>query len=75
MISQFVLLPACAYFLIVVFQIDPLHATGLLILACSPGGVTSNVFAYFCEGDLSLRYDHHLFVYRHSIIMNDDHII
>nr|XP_046919822.1 sodium/bile acid cotransporter 5-like [Dermatophagoides farinae] len=54
MISQFVLLPACAYFLIVVFQIDPLHATGLLILACSPGGVTSNVFAYFCEGDLSL---------------------
>lgn len=55
MISQFVLLPACAYFLIVIFQIDPLHATGLLILACSPGGVTSNVFAYFCEGDLSLR--------------------
>ncbi|KAH9418044.1 hypothetical protein DERP_008300, partial [Dermatophagoides pteronyssinus] len=54
MISQFVLLPACAYFLIVIFQIDPLHATGLLILACSPGGVTSNVFAYFCEGDLSL---------------------
>lgn len=57
MISQFILLPACAYFLIIVFNIDPLHATGLLILACSPGGVTSNVFAYFCEGDLSLRYE------------------
>ncbi|KAF7496086.1 Ileal sodium/bile acid cotransporter [Sarcoptes scabiei] len=54
MISQFILLPASAFILIVLFKIDPLHAAGLLILACSPGGVTSNVFAYFCEGDLSL---------------------
>ncbi|KAH9399633.1 hypothetical protein TYRP_017622, partial [Tyrophagus putrescentiae] len=54
MLSQFVLLPFSAYCLIVIFKLDPLHATGLLILACSPGGVTSNIFAYFLEGDLSL---------------------
>ncbi|KAJ6215712.1 hypothetical protein RDWZM_010212 [Blomia tropicalis] len=54
MLSQFFLLPFAAFCLIWVFQMDPLHATGLLILACSPGGVTSNIFAYFLEGDLSL---------------------
>jgi sodium/bile acid cotransporter 6 len=54
MISQFILLPFSAFCLIYLLSMDALHATGLLVLACSPGGVTSNIFAYFCEGDLSL---------------------
>ncbi|KAI1287073.1 Ileal sodium/bile acid cotransporter [Halotydeus destructor] len=54
MLSQFVLLPFAAFMLIQAFDITPLHAAGLLILASSPGGVTSNVFTYFLEGDLSL---------------------
>lgn len=54
MLSQFVLLPFAAYMLIVTLDIGPLHAAGLLILASSPGGVTSNVFTFFCDGDLSL---------------------
>ena len=54
MISQFMLLPFAAFTLITMFEIQPLHAAGLLILASSPGGVTSNVFTFFCDGDLSL---------------------
>ncbi|KFM67580.1 Ileal sodium/bile acid cotransporter, partial [Stegodyphus mimosarum] len=54
MCSQFVLLPLSAFCLIKVLGLNILHATGLLLLACSPGGVTSNIFTYFCEGDISL---------------------
>ncbi|XP_015782677.1 ileal sodium/bile acid cotransporter-like isoform X2 [Tetranychus urticae] len=54
MISQFLLLPFSAYCLVHVLAIDPLHAAGLLILASSPGGVTSNIFTFFCDGDVSL---------------------
>lgn len=55
MLSQFILLPFASYVLIQTLDINPLHSAGLLILASSPGGVTSNVFTYFLEGDLSLR--------------------
>lgn len=54
MLSQFVLLPFAAFLLIQFLQINALHAAGLLILASSPGGVTSNVFTFFLEGDISL---------------------
>jgi len=51
---RFFLLPFSAFVLIQTFNVQPLHAAGLLILASSPGGVTSNVFTFFCDGDLSL---------------------
>ncbi|XP_053213721.1 ileal sodium/bile acid cotransporter-like isoform X2 [Panonychus citri] len=54
MVSQFLLLPFSAYCLVHILAIEPLHAAGLLILASSPGGVTSNLFTYFCDGDVSL---------------------
>lgn len=54
MVSQFVLLPLAAYTLITTLGIGPLHAAGLLVLASSPGGVTSNIFTFFNDGDLSL---------------------
>jgi hypothetical protein len=37
MISQFILLPFSAFCLIYLLSMDELHATGLLLLACSPG--------------------------------------
>lgn len=55
MLSQFILLPLLGYLLVYFLNIAPLHAAGLLILASSPGGVTSNLFTYFCDGDVSLR--------------------
>lgn len=54
MCSQFILLPLGAFCLILSLRLDPLHATGMLVLSCSPGGVTSNIFTYFCDGDVSL---------------------
>lgn len=54
MISQFILLPLAAYCIITSLNIQPLHAAGLLVLASSPGGVTSNIFTFFNDGDLSL---------------------
>lgn len=55
MLSQFFLLPLAAFSIIILLRLDPLYATGMLVLACSPGGVTSNIFSYFCDGDISLR--------------------
>ncbi|XP_042907363.1 ileal sodium/bile acid cotransporter isoform X1 [Parasteatoda tepidariorum] len=54
MLSQFCLLPLSAFIIILLLRLDPLYATGMLVLACSPGGVTSNIFSYFCDGDISL---------------------
>ncbi|XP_054712520.1 ileal sodium/bile acid cotransporter-like [Uloborus diversus] len=54
MLSQFCLLPLAAFTIIVSLKLDPLYATGMLVLACCPGGVTSNIFSYFCDGDISL---------------------
>ncbi|XP_067136063.1 ileal sodium/bile acid cotransporter-like [Centruroides vittatus] len=54
MVSQFVLLPLSAFGLIQAFGLNALHGTGMLLLACSPGGVTSSIFTYFCDGDISL---------------------
>ncbi|UYV62775.1 hypothetical protein LAZ67_2001894 [Cordylochernes scorpioides] len=54
MASQFVLLPLAAFGLMTGLGLDALHATGMLVLSCSPGGVTSNIFTYFCDGDVSL---------------------
>ncbi|KAJ6215683.1 hypothetical protein RDWZM_010183 [Blomia tropicalis] len=54
LIAQFFMVPFIAYCLIVSLRLDVLHATGLLILACCPGGVTSNIFTYMADGDLSL---------------------
>ncbi|GFY73110.1 solute carrier family 10 member 6 [Trichonephila inaurata madagascariensis] len=55
-ISQFVIVPLSSYLILTASDITGLHATGVLIISCCPGGVLSNTFTYFCEGDLSLRY-------------------
>ncbi|CAL1292857.1 unnamed protein product [Larinioides sclopetarius] len=53
-ISQFVIVPLTGYLILTATGITGLHATGVLIISCCPGGVLSNTFTYFCEGDLSL---------------------
>ncbi|XP_054167445.1 sodium-dependent organic anion transporter-like [Oppia nitens] len=54
LVSQFIIYPLIAFLLIKFLSIEPLYATGLLILATCPGGVLSNVFTYFWEGDIPL---------------------
>ncbi|XP_055944472.1 ileal sodium/bile acid cotransporter-like [Argiope bruennichi] len=53
-ISQFVIVPLSGYLILTATGITGLHATGVLIISCCPGGVLSNTFTYFFEGDLSL---------------------
>lgn len=54
MFSQFVIMPLSAFSIMQSTSVSGLYATGVLIISCCPGGVLSNAFAYFCEGDLSL---------------------
>uniref|UniRef100_A0A6P6Y7Y8 Solute carrier family 10 member 6-like n=1 Tax=Dermatophagoides pteronyssinus TaxID=6956 RepID=A0A6P6Y7Y8_DERPT len=52
--AQFFLVPFIGYLIITLLELEVLHSTGLLILACCPGGVTSNIFTFLADGDLPL---------------------
>jgi BASS family bile acid:Na+ symporter len=49
-----VLLPLVAFGLIALFGLTKEMAVGLMILACSPGGVTSNIITKLAKGDTAL---------------------
>lgn len=52
---QVVVLPAVAFGLVQAFQVDPLIAVGVMLLAASPGGTTANLFSYLFRGDVALN--------------------
>lgn len=52
--SQFGFMPLIALALAFIFQLHPLYAIGLIIMGCTPGGTTSNIFTYFSKGNLAL---------------------
>ncbi len=51
---QLLLLPSLAFGLLYFWPIDPLLAVGIMILAASPGGITSNLLTHFARGDTAL---------------------
>ncbi|NQV30927.1 MAG: bile acid:sodium symporter family protein [Candidatus Marinimicrobia bacterium] len=53
-INQMVLLPLVAFGIIALFGFGKEMAVGLMILACSPGGVTSNILTKLAKGDTAL---------------------
>ncbi len=53
-LNQMVLLPLVAFGLIALFGISAEMAVGLMILACCPGGVTSNIITKLAKGDTAL---------------------
>ncbi|MCF6237419.1 MAG: bile acid:sodium symporter family protein [Candidatus Marinimicrobia bacterium] len=53
-INQMILLPLVAFGLILLFGLSKELAVGLMILACSPGGVTSNIITKMAKGDTAL---------------------
>lgn len=53
-ISQIILIPLMAYLLIIVFGVRPEIAVGLMILAASPGGPTSNLISHLARADVAL---------------------
>jgi BASS family bile acid:Na+ symporter len=54
LLSQYLVMPFLGYFLAVLLGLPPAMAVGLILIACMPGGTTSNIFAYFSKGVLAL---------------------
>ncbi len=54
LITTYVLTPLVGVTLATVLQLPPAYAVGLILMACLPGGTTSNIFNYFSKGVLSL---------------------
>ncbi|MBP5561062.1 MAG: bile acid:sodium symporter family protein [Muribaculaceae bacterium] len=54
LLGQIVLLPAIAYGVATVFHLPPLFFIGVMLIACCPGGSSSNVFSMLARGDVAL---------------------
>ncbi len=54
MFSQFGLLPFLGFLIVLLFNLSPVMGLGLLMIACTPGGSTSNLYTYYAKGDLAL---------------------
>lgn len=54
MLGQLVLLPALAYLLVTALGLEPVIAIGVMLIACCPGGSSSNVFSKLAGGDVAL---------------------
>lgn len=52
--GQIVLLPALAFLLSRAFGLSPLLFIGIMLIACCPGGSSSNAFSYLAKGDVAL---------------------
>ncbi len=53
--AQLVLLPLLCFGLVGWFDLDPLLAVGMMLLAASPGGTTANLFSHLFRGDVALN--------------------
>lgn len=54
MLGQLVLLPALAFLLVTALGLEPVIAIGVMLIACCPGGSSSNVFSKLAGGDVAL---------------------
>lgn len=54
LVGQLVLLPAIALGLAWAFKLEPVFFIGLILIACCPGGSSSNVFSKLAGGDVAL---------------------
>ncbi len=52
--SQIILLPIIGYFIATYFNLSPVIAVGIMLLAACPGGATSNLVTFLAKGDLAL---------------------
>lgn len=52
---QIVVLPLIAFGLVTAFDLDPLLAVGVMLLAASPGGTTATLFSHLFRGDVALN--------------------
>lgn len=52
--NQLIFLPIIGFLLAVAFNLSPVMAVGLMILASCPGGPTSNLITQICKGNIAL---------------------
>ena len=53
-INQMIILPLVTFIVIIIFNLSMELAVGMMILACCPGGVTSNIITRIAKGDVAL---------------------
>ncbi len=53
-LNQMIVLPLIAFMIISIFKLDGNLSIGIMILACCPGGVTSNMITKIAKGDTAL---------------------
>ncbi len=54
MVGQIILLPSIAFALAWFLDLSPVYFMGLVLIACCPGGSSSNVFSLLAKGDVAL---------------------
>lgn len=54
LLGQLALLPFIAFGVGLAFRLPPVYFLGLLLVACCPGGSSSNVFSMLAKGDVAL---------------------
>ena len=54
MIGQLIVLPVLAWCLANVMGLSPIFTIGLVLIACCPGGSSSNIFSMLAKGDVAL---------------------
>jgi BASS family bile acid:Na+ symporter len=55
LLCQLVLLPSICFGIVVLLDLSPLLAVGMMLLAASPGGTTANLFSHLFRGDVALN--------------------
>jgi BASS family bile acid:Na+ symporter len=55
LVCQLALLPTVCFGIVLLFDLTPLLAVGMLLLAASPGGTTANLFSHLFRGDVALN--------------------
>lgn len=54
LLGQIVILPAIAFTLAAVFRLNAIFYVGVILIACCPGGSSSNIFSLLAKGDAAL---------------------
>ena len=55
LVCQLVVLPVICFGLVWAFDLRPIFAVGMLLLAASPGGTTANLYSHLFRGDVALN--------------------
>jgi len=55
LVVQVLVLPVITFGLVVVLDLPPLLAVGVMLLVASPGGTTANLFSHLFRGDVALN--------------------